>query len=192
MVMFKISLDLVKIKSKGLTLNEYLTLFCVHLRNKGQKEPFLLSQFIPTNQDYKSLQDKEFLLPSLFNESGYELTIKANTIFNTGDEKFNEFYALFPPKVPNGLSGFRPVSTKDLNTVGAEKTKQLWKAITKDDIELQIKIIDSLKKELSAKEASGSLMYLAGIDTWLRNYTWEKWESVDDPSPATNNNVKKL
>jgi predicted aspartyl protease len=191
--MFKLNLDLLLITNNKLTINEYLALFKLYLTNSSKKHSLFTQNFTIYDLVYKSLIEKELIISSLFDSSGYALSDKATKLFfNPSDELFNEFYAIYPTKVSTGLQGFRSVSNKDVNTSGANKTKSTWKTITLGNIELQKKIIACLKVELNNRELSGSLAYLPNIDNWLIGKNWEKWEDLPDSEKKSKTNVRKL
>jgi len=115
---------------------------------------------------------------------------KGIELFHGKEDLFEEFYKTFPHKVPTG-TGFRPVSTLDASGTSAKATKAIWDRVTKNKPYLQRTIINNLIKELDSRKRDGSIGFLQGIDTWLRQATWEKWEDIPD-TKRTSTNYKQL
>lgn len=185
-------IDIFAINTKDLLITEYLTLYHINLKNCSENFPLFFKVFIPTESDYKGLMDKGFILKSFFNHSGYTFTAKAEELFPDVNKKFEEFYTLFPHKVPDQSGHYRPVSTKDPNSASAATTRKIWNNIVGSNPALSDMIIKGLKAELIYRERARSLTYLNNIDTWLRNYTWEKWinNESEEEKEDKNNTIK--
>jgi len=175
MVALFVTLDILEISKYGLNINCYLTLMKFQHDLEGKTFPFE-----PDERFFPELLGKGLIEKK---DSGYTLSEAGIKIFQ-GDDLFEEFYTIFPHKVETGM-GFRPVSTQDVNSVSAKVTRGIWNRVVKNKPYLQRKIIDNLKRELAHRKADGSLAYLHGIDTWLRQATWEKWEDIPDKKSST-------
>jgi hypothetical protein len=189
MVALQITIDLLSIAKMGLNINEYLTLMKLQHDLANKTFPFVPDErFIPSLIERGLVKNKVILsTPDTINYP-YELTEKGIAIFE-GDDLFEEFYAMFPHKVPTDI-GFRPVSTLDPEGTSARATHAIWNRITKGKAALQRRIIDNLRKELIHRKKSGTLGYLHNIDTWLRHATWEKWEDISDVKESSTNITK--
>ena len=190
MVALFITLDILEIRKYKLNLNEYLTL--MKLQHTGEDKSF---PYDPDPRYFPRLIADEFIEILSAEMVGQEMvyTYKlgpAGIKVFKGDDLFEEFYSTFPYKVPVGNTGFRPVSTQDVNGVSAKVTRGIWDRVTKNKPYLQRQIIDNLKKELEYRKNDGSLAYLQNIDTWLRQATWEKWDSIPDKKSSSNNYIK--
>ena len=171
-----VTVDIIELNKLKLNINEYFSLMKIQHTMEGRSLPFEIDpRYIPR------LIADGFI--SQNNENSYVLTEKGIRVFK-GDDLFEEFYAIFPHKVPTGL-GFRPVSTLDSNSVSAKVTRSIWDRLVKNKPNLQMTIITNLKKELAYRQADGTLGYLHNIDTWLRQATWEKWENIPDKKSFT-------
>ena len=122
-------------------------------------------------------------LSSTFSSANYKLGPEGIRVFE-GDDLFNEFYELFPNSVDSGF-GRRVISAKDPNSISGKTTHDIWRRVTKDKPFIQRKIIDCLKRELESRKANNSLGFIQGIDTWLRQATWEKWEDIPNEKKST-------
>jgi hypothetical protein len=184
MVAIFITLDILELRKLNLNLNEYLTLMKFQHERDGQSFPF-----DPDPRYLERLLKDEFIKEKVIKGTGYVLGPAGEKVFQ-GDDLFEEFYATFPSKVPVGNNGFRPVSTGDVTGVSAKVTRGIWNRVTKNKPHLQRRIIDNLKRELDYRKSDGSIGYLQGIDTWLHQATWEKWDSIPDKRSSGNNYVK--
>jgi len=186
MVAIFITLNIIEIRKLKLNLNEYLTLMKFQHEAKGESFPY-----DPDPRFFERLLRDGFIgieVDNVNHTEKYVLGPAGEKVFK-GDDLFEEFYKTFPAKVPTE-QGFRPVSTGDINGVSAKVTRGIWDRVTKDKPYLQRKIIDNLKRELDHRKSDGSLAYLQGIDTWLRQATWEKWDDIPDKRSSGNNYIK--
>jgi hypothetical protein len=190
------TIDLLEIRKYGLNINEYLTLLKFQHDAEGKTFPF-----VPDGRFYARLLKDNFIrekdvvmspgmdIEDFYKPSGeYELGVEGLKIFS-GEDLFEEFFALFPNSVDTG-TGRRAISAKDPNSISGRATHDLWKRTTKNKVDLQRKIIAGLKRELENRKANNSLGFLQGIDTWLRQATWEKWEDVPEKKSSSNNYIK--
>lgn len=174
------TIDLLEIRKYGLNINEYLTLLKFQHDAEGKTFPF-----IPDERFYQRLEIDGFITDK---DGNYVLGVEGLKIFS-GEDLFEEFFELFPNSVDTG-SGRRAISAKDPNSISGRATHDIWKRITKGKVDLQRKIIAGLKRELENRKANNSLGFLQGIDTWLRQATWEKWEDVPEKKSSSNNYIK--
>lgn len=177
-----INVDIFELGHYDLNLNEYLTLLRY---NYDLEEEFF--PYEPDDRYFERLLRDGFIVSK--EDGGYTLTSKGLTVFTGDEDLFEEFYGLYPHRVETKF-GFRPVSTASTDTMSAKTTKSIWTRITKNKPGLQRKIIDNLKRELAHRKAEGSLEYLQGIDTWLRQATWEKWDDIPDKKDSSNRYIK--
>ena len=56
------------------------------------------------------------------------------------------------------------------------KAKNKYRKITGEKVNVHKRIMKLLNVQLS----QGNLGYLQNLETWLNNYTWEKYENVED------------
>jgi hypothetical protein len=178
MVALFITLDIREIISYGLNLNEYLTL--MKLQHDAERKTF---PFEPDPRYFDRLIKDGFIEEKIIKGTGYNLGPKAFEIFN-GEDLFEEFFDLFPTSVDAGF-GRRAISAKDPNSISGKATHDIWRRITKGKVDLQKRIIAGLKRELENRRSNNTLAYLQGIDTWLRQATWEKWEDVSEEKKSS-------
>lgn len=176
------TLDILEISKFKLNINEYLTLLKFQHESEGRSFPF-----VPDERFFPRLLDDGYLIKE---EDKILLGPKGIEVFQGTENLFEEFYKTFPHKVPTG-TGYRPVSTLDVESASARTTKAIWDRIIKNKPYLQRTIIDNLKRELDSRNRDGSIGFLQGIDTWLRQATWEKWEDIPD-TKRTSSNYKQL
>lgn len=192
MVTLQVYLDLGKISANKLTIEEYLTLVWLKFKEDKEEEQLFFNCFKPSTEYFIRLVHKGFILSSIFHNTGYKFLPKAQTLFPSDESLFEQFYSLFPHKVPDDSGNYRPVSTISSNTASAAETKKLWKRIVRQNQSLKEDIIRGLKIELQHRQVSGTMKYLNNIDTWLRNNSWEKWLSLKSSDKTSKRNVRKL
>jgi hypothetical protein len=178
MVALFVTLDILEISKLKLNFNEYLTLVKLQHDLDGKSFPF-----VPDDRFFDRLLNDEFIIKKE-DGTGFTLGPAGLKVFNPENDLFEEFYKTFPHKVPTN-TGFRPVSTNDPDGMSARVTHVIWNKVTKGKPYLQEKIINNLKKELTHRQAEGSLGFLQNIDTWLRQATWEKWDDIPDKRSST-------
>lgn len=180
MVALFVTIDILELKKHKININEYLILLKIQHEEKNESFPY-----DPDPRYLERLEKDDFIT---IKDGKYALSKRSLELFKD-ESLFEEFYSVFPHKVPNGTGGFRPVSTQDVNGISARNTRSIWNRLTKNKIELQRKIIDGLKKELEYRKNSNTLTFLQNIDTWLRQANWEKWEDISNEK-RTNSYIK--
>jgi len=184
------TLDILEISKFKLNINEYLTLLKFQHESEGRSFPFVPDErFIPRLVEDGYITTSAGIVDGI-DTIHYSLGPKGIEVFQGTENLFEEFYKTFPHKVPTG-TGYRPVSTLDVESASARTTKAIWDRIIKNKPYLQRTIIDNLKRELDSRNRDGSIGFLQGIDTWLRQATWEKWEDIPD-TKRTSSNYKQL
>jgi hypothetical protein len=173
-----LTIDYLELIRNKLIINEYLNLLKLRYVEENTSFPYELD---PRYMDI--LESKGFVEHDPQND-GYILSSKGRSFFE-GDDLFEEFYKLYPTSVETGL-GRRAISAKDPNSTSGKQTHEIWKRVTKNKPGLQKKIIDCLKRELEHRRSTDSMSYIQGIDTWLRNATWEKWEDIPEQNNSKN------
>lgn len=184
----EIIINLKFLEKNNLSVNEYLTLLKIYLFGAYEVIiPFSSELLIVEALVRRGLLDRD-------TDNMFSLSEIALSFFETqgNNDLFEEFYKTFPSTVPDGTGGIRPVSTSDVNGKGAQKTKQIWKKMLKNNIEKQKFVIECLKTELENRKKTGKLMYLHNIDTWLRQADWEKWESIVNKDKGSDNNTNSI
>jgi hypothetical protein len=157
-----LNLDLKVIKDYGLTIDKYLVLLYKYLQSKG-----IQSEYFNPPVLYNSVSE---LLSSNWLDIDGNLLPKALELFESKDDKFEEFYNTFPQRVPSG----RPLRATTVNSKAGKVTHKKWlKEVNKSD---RNKVIQLLKKQVEFMQFKGNLEYLNNIDTWLNQHVWEKYE----------------
>jgi len=178
MVALFVTIDILEIGKLKLNINEYLNLLKLKHNEENKSFPYDLDP-----RYIERLEIEDFIVHDPQND-GFILGPKSKEMFGESD-LFEEFYSLFPNYVETGI-GRRAISAKDPNSISGKNTHDIWKRVTKNKPGLQKKIIECLKRELEHRRSTDSMSYLQGIDTWLRQATWEKWEDIPDKKSGTN------
>jgi len=104
-----------------------------------------------------------------------ELTDRGRNIFEPKEDLFEQFFTLYPHRVPDGVGGFRALGTASSDTVFGNKMRKKWHNITKGNSQLQKDMIRALDYELTYRKRSGSLNFMQGMEVWFNKATWEKY-----------------
>lgn len=183
MVALFVTIDILEIGKLKLNINEYLNLLKLKHNEESKSFPYELDlRYIP------KLIEEGYIISDDLVKDGFSLGPTSKAIFDS-DDLFEEFFALYPNSVETGL-GRRVISARDPNSVSGKATHELWKRVTKNKPGLQQKIIECLKRELNQRRLDNSLGFIQGIDTWLRQATWEKWEDIPDDKKSSSNYIK--
>ena len=191
MVALFVTIDILEIGKLKLNINEYLNLLKLRHDEENKSFPYEFDgRFVDRLiEDGFIEQAVDHINPSMtFSSTLYKLGPIGKYMFE-GDDLFEEFFALYPNSVETGL-GRRVISARDPNSVSGKATHDLWKRVTKNKPGLQRKIIECLKRELNQRRLDNSLGFIQGIDTWLRQATWEKWEDIPDDKKRSSNYIK--
>ena len=159
----KIEIDLELLEEIGLHPNEYIALYCKH---KGIN----ISESIDESVNYEYLRDKEWL------DENWELTNKWLDLFAADyDDLFKELIETYPAIVESPGRGKRVLHAKDPGALSNMKAKNKYRKITGEKVNVHKRIMKLLGVQLS----QGNLGYLQNLETWLNNYTWEKYIDMD-------------
>ena len=164
--LIQISLDY--LEEMGMDLNQYLSLMKLYIYQEEK-------EILPINvheEDIKFLTSNEYIV-----EKGEEvfLTVKGMNIFEANEDLFEEFFNLYPHRVPDGVGGYRALGTKSPDTTFGAKMRKKWHNITKGNAQVQKDMIKALRYELNYRKRSGSLAYMQGMEVWFNKATWEKY-----------------
>jgi len=112
----------------------------------------------------------------LYNGEVTKLRDKGRSLFEGDQIKtlFEEFYTLFPIKTPSG----RRLRASSMDSMNGDKVWVLFKRKIKTEEDYK-GLIKGLANELKERETNNSLEYINNIITWLRNNTWEMYDSDD-------------
>ena len=182
MVALFVTIDILAIRKFKLNINEYLNLLKLRHNEENQSFPYDLDP-----RYIERLETEGFIIHDPQND-GFVLGPKGKEMFEEED-LFEEFFKLYPGYVETGM-GRRAISAKDPNSISGKNTHEIWKRVTKNKPSLQRKIIECLKRELDHRRSTDSMAYLQGIDTWLRQATWEKWENIPEEKNSNNSSIK--
>ena len=103
------------------------------------------------------------------------------------DSMFAELIDKYPMKVSSSSRGVRVLHAKDPNAMANKKAKNRYKKIVDNKLYKHKYIMKCLDKQLFVER--NSLEYLQNLETWINNYTWEKYENLDEH--ATQNDSTK-
>jgi|TARA_R110000744_G_scaffold68352_3_gene139065 hypothetical protein len=100
------------------------------------------------------------------------------------DAMFTELCDLYPWKVRTA-QGVRVLRAKDPKANSNKKAKKKYFAVTKGRTSIHTYIIECLKEQLQILGDNTS--YMQNLETWLNNYTWEKYENINKDETTTDN-----
>lgn len=164
-----IEIDLVKLASRGLNINEYLTIYKIYHQNKDINIPFYSSK------DYiEQLVEKGFLKYSEDKQMVY-LTNKSLKLVGETPVDFDELFNLYPYKTESG----RRLRSKEKEVLGnitrdykVLSQKYLSKVKNK---EIHDTIVKATKVMINDYKRRGASDYLPKLETYINQHGWEKY-----------------
>jgi hypothetical protein len=159
-----------ELKNKGLTLTQYIYLWGLYNQVKVK--------YLDVQEEALSnLIDRYYITK---NGNEYILLDNSIELFEPSGGLFDEFIKTFPTRVKNINGETRILSPASFKSAVGQKMKKKWHSITKNNIELQTKLLACLKEEIKMREKEGSLYWMRGIEPWLNKATWEDYEYLLD------------
>jgi hypothetical protein len=161
----KIEIDLELLEEIGLRPNEYIVLHCKH-------KEIEISQDLDEHTGYGYLREQGWL------DGSWELTDKWLNLFAADfDDLFKELIDIYPAIVESPGRGKRVLHAKDPDAYTNMKAKNRYRKVTGEKVEKHKEIIRLLKIQLETDK--DSLGYMQNLETWLNNYTWEKYVDIN-------------
>lgn len=159
----KIEIDLELLEEIDLHPNEYIALHCKH-------KSIDITETLDESVNYNFLRIEGWL------DDEYELTNKWLDLFAANfDDLFKELIETYPAIVESPGRGKRVLHAKDPGALSNMKAKNKYRKITGEKVNVHKRIMKLLNVQLS----QGNLGYLQNLETWLNNYTWEKYIDMD-------------
>lgn len=183
-----IKIDIVRLKSVGLSIQEYITLLFLYVTKTKDKQydNFVKSFGTVSINQMKRLEELNFIkIPDYNNPSNYELRDATNSLFEGDKDLFLNWLLTFPIKTPSG----RYLSPLGEDTKAASVLRNKWKLNFGTDTILMQKAIDTLQAEINWRKKTGKMEYLHNAETWLHQGDWEKYEYL--LGTYENNNQKQ-
>ena len=94
------------------------------------------------------------------------------------DQMFAELISTYPMKVTTSGRGIRILHAKDPDAKANEKSRKRYKKIVENKPYKHKHIINCLNNQLKIER--DNLGFLQNLETWINNYTWEKYENLDE------------
>lgn len=172
----------------GMSPDFYTFLFYVY--NKQLDNAYLISGIQRTGVEFLVYDGyieitKEFREKKLpddrvisLNEPEVSLTNRGLALFEESDleKKFDEFWELFPSKVPDGAGGYRILRTEGKDTHEYRETKRKYLTLIKKT-GVHDKIMKGLRGYLYQERFK--LQYTKGIQVFLNQHIWERYQDVE-------------
>jgi len=95
------------------------------------------------------------------------------------DVLWSELLSHFPIRVYNN-GNLRVLRAKNAHAKANDKAKEKYKKILNGSKILHDNIIQSLKNELEVRKSTNTLGWMQMLPTWINNYTWEKYEDIEN------------
>lgn len=158
------------ISQNNLSPDEYVFLYIVY---KGGQEH--LSK-IKLNIDLNSLQEGGWV------DTNGAITTKYTDLFISDiDVMFAELIHKYPNRVKTSKGETRVLCAKDPNAATNIKAKKRYTKIVKNKPHIHKYIMGCLDNQLKVVDTA----YMQNLETWLNNYTWERYEDITDGKQET-------
>jgi len=169
----------------GITADDFLYLYLLHAKSYDCLERLNL------NPDTESLQTKGLLK---LGEELQDHTVRQMflDLFQTSfDQMWSELLSHFPLKVYN-QGHMRVLRAKDAAAKANSKAKEKYRKIVGEDTAKHKEVIKGLINELELRKSTNTLGWMQMLPTWINNYTWEKYEDIEDSSPNDTRITRQL
>jgi hypothetical protein len=179
-----------ELKSEGLTVLQYLTLYVLYnAYNKNDMEfvynfgqiPSILLDWAVKERYIRLVPEEEKK-----EKGNYELRDKIRDLFEGNKDLFLEFLSRFPIKTPSG----RYLGTKDENTVKGKELRKKWKKLFKDDAMKMKKALKVLDAEMEWRRKTGKFEFMHNALTWLNQGDYENYEHLLIDKVKTKNKTR--
>ena len=100
------------------------------------------------------------------------------------EQMFAELISTYPMKVNSPNGGVRILHAKDPDAKANDKCRDKYKKIVNDKPYKHKHIMKCLDLQLTLDR--DSLGFLQNLETWINNYTWEKYENLDENDTKDN------
>lgn len=155
-----------------MSADDYLYLYIVHRKGFNYLEQLNLKP------DLDRLQEEGYIK---LGQTPANHTIRQEFIdlFSSNfDQMFAELVGTYPMKVTSPGRGVRVLHAKDPDAKANEKCKKRYYKIVNDKPHIHRHIINCLDNQLKVER--DNLGFLQNLETWINNYTWEKYENLDE------------
>ena len=182
----KVSVDFNCLQENKLSADLYVLLYCKH---NGLVVPEYVGKKLFRDEDaLKYLQAKEFIKITVENE--FSLRQKAINLFqiDSPTTKWLEFLGEFPLKVPGRNGSARVLKVANPDSKGNVKIKKKYLALIKTVS--HDRIIKALQAEIDMRKKSNELQYMHGMDTWLNQADYDKYDHLIKEGGINNSSNK--
>lgn len=100
------------------------------------------------------------------------------------EQMFAELIGTYPMKVNSPGRGVRILHAKDPDAKANDKCRDKYKKIVNDKPYKHKHIMKCLDLQLTLER--DNLGFLQNLETWINNYTWEKYENLDENDTKDN------
>jgi len=172
-------INLKLISSQDLSPDEYVYLYIVY------REAYAILDDVKLSDVRQNLIDTGWII-----EGELDLvSAKFEKLFVSNiDEMFAELISLYPNRVKTSSGNIRVLCAKDPEAASNAKAKRRYERVVKSKPHLHAKVMQGLRNQLKVTE----MQYMQNIETWLNNYTWEKYENIDESDGESKRNTRKL
>lgn len=175
----KIELDFAILEETGMSADDYVYLYIIY--RKG----FNYLQTLALKPDLLALQHKGYIK---IGDSVEEHIIRQEFIdlfVSNFQAMFAELVGTYPMKVNTGRGTTRVLHATDPDAKSNDKARERYKKVVGDKAYKHREIMKCLDKQLKIEREN--LGYLQNLEVWINNYTWEKYENLDENDTRDNN-----
>ena len=168
----KIELDFAILEETGMSADDYVYLYIIY--RKG----FNYLQTLALKPDLLALQHKGYIK---IGDSVEEHIIRQEFIdlfVSNFQAMFAELVGTYPMKVNTGRGTTRVLHATDPDAKSNDKARERYKKVVGDKAYKHREIMKCLDKQLKIEREN--LGYLQNLEVWINNYTWEKYENLDE------------
>ena len=177
----KIELDFAILEETGMSADDFVYLYIVY--RKG----FNYLSTLALKPDLTALQHKGYIKIGDSLENHIIRQEFIDLFVSKFECMFAELVSTYPMKVNTGRGTTRVLHAADPDAKSNDKARDRYKKIVGDKAYKHREIMKCLDKQLKIEREN--LGYMQNLEVWINNYTWEKYENLDEN--ATQNDSTK-
>jgi hypothetical protein len=162
------------LKQLSITADEFCFLILTYRKESIEDLKLIVDQHKLEEAGYIKLGEDEVFLREHF----------LQYVESSFDKMWHGLLSTYPLKVlANGQ--LRILRAKDPTSKANAKAKVKYQKIVGNDVTKHQHIIECLNRELQLRKTSNSLGYMQQLETWINNYSWEKYSDLSEDGTTT-------
>jgi hypothetical protein len=173
----KLEIDFEVLKATEMSADDYMFLFLVYRKGFNYLNTLNLQPNIDKLEEHRYLEIGETTETHRVTQNFINLFV------SDFEQMFIELVDKYPWKVNSPGRGVRVLHAIDPKAKSNDKARNRYKKIVDNKPILHKHIMECLDRQLLVDK--DSLGFLQNLEVWINNYTWEKYENLNDYAQNT-------